>query len=97
MSFTTLLAAFKASRYFAFATKWGGVVLAVLLALLGLMKWASRTQSRAAQIEIESRMLRQRGDALKEIENVQAKMETAGADQPRDRDDLAEQLRDENY
>jgi hypothetical protein len=94
---TAFLAAFKASRFFALAIKWGGVILAVLFALLFQVKWASRTQRRSAQIEIESRVLRQRGLAMKELEDVQAKMETAGADRPRDRDDLADRLRDQRY
>jgi len=94
---SALLIAFKASRYFAFTMKWGGVLIAVLLALFGLLKWASRTQTRAAQVEIESRVLRQRAQVLKEVENVNAKMQSAGANQPRDRDDLTARLRDESY
>jgi len=91
------LSAFKASRAFAFAAKWGGVVLAVGLALFWQFRAAGRVQRRSGQIEVESRVLRQRVETMKRMENVQAQMQSAGSDGPHTRDDLVSSLRDESY
>ncbi len=82
----TLLGGFAASPWGRPALRYGAIVLAVLLFLLSLRRLGERTGRLAERL-----------DTTGKINDVQRKMLEAAARRPRDRDELAERLRDGRF
>lgn len=83
---SALLTGIAASPWMRAALRYGAIVLAVLLFLLALR----RSGERAGR-------LAERLDTTEKINDVQRKMLEAAARRPRDRDELAERLRDGRF
>lgn len=82
----TLLGGFAASPWGRPALRYGAIVLAVLLFLLSLRRLGERTGRLAERLE-----------ATEKINDVQRQMLEAAARRPRDRNELAERLRDGRF
>jgi hypothetical protein len=81
-----LLGGIAANPWARAALRYGAIVLAVLLFLLSLRRSGERTGRLAERLE-----------ATEKINDVQRRMLEAAAHRPRDRNELAERLRDGNF
>jgi hypothetical protein len=81
-----LLTWISSSRFVLAVGKWAAIALAVLLFLLSLRRSGERTGRLAERLE-----------TLEETNDVQRRMLEAAARRPRDRDDLADRLRDGEF
>ena len=82
----TLLGGMVASPRMRAALSYGAIALSVLLFLLALRRSGERTGRLAERLE-----------TLEETNDVQRRMLEAAARRPRDRDDLADRLRDGEF
>lgn len=82
----TLLGGFAASPWGRAALRYGAIALAVLLFMLALRRFGERTGRLAERLETREK-----------ANNVQRQMLEAAARRPRDRNDLAERLRDGSF
>jgi hypothetical protein len=81
-----LLTGFVASPWMQAALRYGAIVLAVLLFLLSLRRSGERAGRLAEHLQ-----------TTEKANDVQRRMLEAAARRPRDRDDLAERLRDGQF
>jgi len=82
----TLIAWFTGSRFALAVGKWVAIGLAVLLFLLSLRRSGERVGRLAERLE-----------NTEKVNEIQRKMLAAAARRPRDRDELAERLRDGKF
>ena len=83
---SAVLAWIGGSRAALTAAKWGAVVLAVALFLLSIRRAGERAGRMAVRLE-----------TLEKSNDVQHRMLDAAARRPRDRDELAQRLRDGDF
>ena len=83
---TTLLAGIAASPWMRAALRYGATVLAVLLFLLSIHRAGERAGRLAERLE-----------TTEKVNDVQRQMLDAAARRPRDRNDLADRLRDGRF
>ncbi|MCA1300808.1 hypothetical protein [Stappia indica] len=81
-----LLTGFAASPWTRAALRYGAIVLAVLLFLLSLRRFGERAGRLAERLE-----------TMEKVNDVQRRMLEAAARRPRDRNELAERLRDGSF
>ena len=81
-----LLTGFAASPWTRAALRYGAIVLAVLLFLLSLRRFGERAGRLAERLE-----------ATEKTNDIQRRMLEAAARRPRNRDELAERLRDGQF
>ena len=83
---TALLTGFAASPWTRAALRYGAIVLAVLLFLLSLRRFGERAGRLAERLE-----------TMEKANDVQRQMLEAAARRPRDRNELAQRLRDDGF
>ncbi len=83
---TALLTGIAVSQWMRAALRYGAIALAVLLFLLALRRSGERTGRLAERFEITEK-----------INDVQRQMREAATRRPRDRDELADRLRDGRF
>ena len=83
---STLLTGFAASPWTRAALRYGAIMLAVLLFLLALRRSGERTGRLAERLE-----------TMEKANDVQRRMLEAAARRPRDRNELAERMRDGQF
>ena len=81
-----LLTGFAASPWMRVALRYGAIALTVLLFLLSLRRSGERAGRLAERLE-----------TMEKVNDIQRKMLEAAARRPRDRDELAERLRDGRF
>ncbi len=94
---TSLWAGLRARAWFVSALKWGGIIASIALTILFQFKRAERAARAAGRADVESRVLLQRAAQMTRIENAQRRMDQAGADKPRGRDDLSARMRNKTF